>query len=222
MLTAPTSSSPLQSTSAGGSATSAVVTVTVDNDAPVVTLADPGTDLRGTVSLGSTSSGDTAQVTFERRPSGGGAWTSLGTDASSPFTNDFDTTAVADGLYELRAVALDGSGNTGTSAVRNVRVDNTAPSGSITAPAAGATVGGVVSVQASASDTRWLWCSGRHGGVPSCRHSRLDCTRRGHIGTVRSLLEHRQPVRRRLRAARRHRGHRRQRELHRDRHGDRG
>ena len=59
---------------------------------------------------------------------------------------------MADGLYELRAVALDGSGNSGTSAVRNVRVDNTTPSGSITAPAAAATVGGVVSVQASASD----------------------------------------------------------------------
>ena len=138
---------------AGGSATSAVVTVTVDNDAPVVTLGDPGTDLRGTVSLGATSSGDTAQVTFERRPAGGGAWTSIGTDASVPFTTDFDTTAVADGLYELRAVALDGSGNTGTSPVRTVRLDNTVPSGSLTAPADGATVGGVVSAQATASDT---------------------------------------------------------------------
>ena len=138
---------------AGGTATSTVVTVTVDNDAPVVTLTDPGTDLRSTVSLEATSSGDTAQVTFERRPAGGGTWTSVGTDTSAPFTSNFDTTAVTDGLYELRAVALDGSGNTGTSPVRNVRLDNTVPSGSLTAPADGATVGGVVSVQATASDT---------------------------------------------------------------------
>ena len=129
------------------------MTVTVDNDAPVVTLDDPGTNLRGTVPLAATSSGDTAQVTFERRPAGGGAWTSVATDVSSPYTTDFDTTAVADGLYELRAVALDGTGNTGTSTTRNVRVDNTSPSGSLTAPAGGATVGGVVSVQATASDT---------------------------------------------------------------------
>ncbi|HYM63122.1 MAG TPA: Ig-like domain-containing protein [Gaiellaceae bacterium] len=137
---------------AGGTATSIVVTVTVDNDAPVVTLGDPGTNVNGTVPLAATSSGDTAQVTFERRPAAGGAWAPIGTDASAPFTTDFDTTAVPDGSYELRAGALDGSGNTGTSATRNVRVDNTDPSGSLTAPAGGATVGGVVSVQATASD----------------------------------------------------------------------
>ncbi|MGI8607415.1 MAG: Ig-like domain-containing protein [Gaiellaceae bacterium] len=138
---------------AGNTTTSVVVTVTVDNEAPAVTLDDPGTDVRGTILLAALSSCDTPQVTFERRPSGACAWASLGTDATAPFTTDFDTTSTPDGLYELRAVALDGPGNTGTSPARNVRVDNTAPSGSLTAPAGGATVGGVVSVQAAASDT---------------------------------------------------------------------
>ena len=52
-------------------------------------------------------------------------------------------------------VATDGSGNTGTSAIRsNVRLDNTAPPGTLTAPAAGATVGGsTVNLAVSASDS---------------------------------------------------------------------
>ena len=48
----------------------------------------------------------------------------------------WDTTAFADGLYDLRVVTTDNVGNTFTSpTIANVRVDNTAPTGSITAPA---------------------------------------------------------------------------------------
>ena len=128
---------------AGNSTTSAVRNVTVDNVAPTPTLADPGQNLSGTVSLSASSDSDTTQVDFERRPAGGGSWTTIASDSSQPWGTSLDTTTLADGLYDFRAVATDASGHTGTSPLRaNVRVDNAAPSGSITAPTAGATVGG--------------------------------------------------------------------------------
>ena len=126
---------------AGNSAPSAARTVTVDNQAPIVTLDDPGPNVRGTVTLAATSSADTALVVFERRPAVGGAWTPVGTDLTAPFSVDFDTTAAADGSYDLRAVATDLSLNQG-SGTRTTLVDNTNPAGSLDAPANGSTVGG--------------------------------------------------------------------------------
>ena len=74
------------------------------------------------------------------RPAGAGTWTTIGTATGSPYQVSWDTTGVADGLYDLRVVTTDNVGNTTTSAtVANVRVDNTAPTGSLTAPAASAT-----------------------------------------------------------------------------------
>ncbi|MFL5946424.1 MAG: Ig-like domain-containing protein, partial [Gaiellaceae bacterium] len=139
---------------AGNSTTSTVRNVTVDNVSPTPTLADPGQNLSGTISLGATSDGDTAQVDFERRPAGGGSWTTIGSDTSTPWGTSLDTTTLADGLYDFRAVATDGTGHTGSSALRaSVRIDNTAPNGSVTAPADGATVGGTdVSLTSSTSD----------------------------------------------------------------------
>jgi hypothetical protein len=139
---------------AGNSTSSAVRNVTVDNVAPTPTLADPGQNLSGTISLSALSDPDTTQVDFERRPAGGGSWTTIASDSSTPWGTPLDTTTLADGLYDLRAVATDATGHTGTSPLRaNVRVDNTAPSGSITAPAAGATVGGSnVTLSSSAAD----------------------------------------------------------------------
>src|SRR5204862_2350485 len=117
--------------------------VSVDNVSPTSTLADPGQYLNGTVSLLASSDPDTTQVDFERRPAGGGSWVTIASDTTTPWGTALDTTALADGLYDFRAVATDQTAKTGTSAVRaNVRVDNTAPSGSLTSPAAGATVGG--------------------------------------------------------------------------------
>ncbi|MFL5918543.1 MAG: Ig-like domain-containing protein, partial [Gaiellaceae bacterium] len=128
---------------AGNSTTSATRNVTVDNVSPTPTLSDPGQSLSGTVSLTASSDPDTAQVDFERRPAGGGPWTTIASDSTIPWATSLDTTTLADGLYDFRAVATDGTGHIGTSPLRaNVRIDNTAPSGSVTTPAAGATVGG--------------------------------------------------------------------------------
>jgi hypothetical protein len=116
--------------------------VTIDNTNPAPTLADPGAAAGGTITLGASSDGDTAQVDFQRSPAGANTWTTIGSDVTAPFTASFDTTVVSDGLYDLRAVATDQSGHTGTSGVRTLRVDNTPPFGSLVKPAAGATIGG--------------------------------------------------------------------------------
>src|SRR5207237_718564 len=66
-------------------------------------------------------------------PAGTSTWTTIGTDSSSPYSTSWDTTGVADGLYDLRVVATDLVGNSAPSAtVANRRVDNTAPDTSIT------------------------------------------------------------------------------------------
>ena len=128
--------------------------VSVDNLSPTPTLADPGSNLSGTISLTASSDPDTTQVDFERRQAGGGSWVTIASDATTPWGTSLDTTALADGLYDFRAIATDGTGHTGTSPIRaNVRIDNTAPAGSLTAPAAGATVGGTsVTLSGSYSD----------------------------------------------------------------------
>ncbi|MGH3060334.1 MAG: Ig-like domain-containing protein, partial [Gaiellaceae bacterium] len=116
----------------------------VDDVAPTVVQNDPGSPLAGSVVLdGSASDQDSAvaQVQFQRSPAGAGTWTDVGAaDTTSPYSVSFDTTAVADGLYDLRAVATDVAGNTGTAtAVVNRRIDNTAPSSTIAFPAASTT-----------------------------------------------------------------------------------
>jgi len=124
----------------------------VDNHPPTVTLDDPGAAVRGIVSLTTTTSSDTQQVTFERSPAGAGTWTTISVDSSAPFSAGLDTTALADGLYDLRATATDGH-TAVTSSVVTTRVDNTAPTGSVTAPSSGATIGGTsVTLKASPAD----------------------------------------------------------------------
>jgi hypothetical protein len=127
-------------------------TIVVDNYPPTVTLDSPGAAIRGTVALTTTTSADTTQVTYERSPAGAGTWTTIGVESTPPFTESFDTTALADGLYDLHAIASDGA-HLVTSNVVTTRVDNTAPTGSVTAPASGATVGGPsVTLAASPAD----------------------------------------------------------------------
>ena len=127
-------------------------TIVVDNHPPTVTLDDPGAAVRGTLALTTTTSADTTQVTFERSPAGAGTWTTIAVDGTAPFGASLDTTPLSDGLYDLRAVATDGA-NVVDSNVRTTRFDNTAPTGSVTAPASGSTVGGPsVALTANASD----------------------------------------------------------------------
>ncbi|WP_083969068.1 Ig-like domain-containing protein [Hyalangium minutum] len=79
-----------------------------------------------------------------------------GTDTSAPFSLSWNTLTDGNGSHTLTSKAYDAAGNVGTSSGVTVTVSNdlTPPSVSITAPTAGTTVSGTVSLQASASDDR--------------------------------------------------------------------
>ena len=125
-----------------------------DSAAPTALLTNPGANVRGTVSLGVIASDGLSgvdTVAFQRSPAGAGTWTTIGTATGAPYQASWDTTGVADGQYDLRAVATDMAGNTGVSAtIANVRVDNTAPAASLDDP--GTPLHGTVALSSNASD----------------------------------------------------------------------
>jgi chitinase len=114
---------------AGNSSTSAAVANrVVQNTVSTVTLAAPGTHLRGSVTLNATatSNGTIASVRIQRSVAGANTWTDICTDTTSPYSCPFVTTQVTDGTYDLRAVVVDSDGTATPSAVVTNRVvDNT-------------------------------------------------------------------------------------------------
>src|SRR5439155_8689775 len=75
-------------------------------------------------------------------------------DTTNAYSLSWATTSVPNGTHTLTAVARDAAGNSATAAGISVTVDNdtTPPTVSMTAPAAGSTAGGTVTVSASATD----------------------------------------------------------------------
>jgi hypothetical protein len=123
---------------------------------PTVTMNDPGTPLHGTIPVRATASdpGTGVQwVTIQRSPAGTGTWTSICTDATSPYECSLDTTAATpDGLYDFRATATDNSSNTSTSAsVTNRRIDNIGPTG-VTMADPGTPISGTKAFTGTATD----------------------------------------------------------------------
>jgi len=140
---------------AGFTSNSQVSDVLVDNRAPSVTMTDPGSPLSGVVTLAAEASdadSGIASVTIQRSPAGKATWTEVCTTTASLYSCRFDTRAVAEGLYDLRALATDAAGNTAVSStVQNRRVDNTINSVSLEDP--GAYLRGSVNLSANASST---------------------------------------------------------------------
>jgi Bacterial Ig domain len=127
-------------------------TTAADFNTVAVSLTDPGTNLRGTVTLSATAASDRgiAGVTFQTSPAGAGTWTTACTASTAPYSCSYDTTATADGLRDIRAVATDTAGYTRTASVTGRRVDNTAPATTLTDP--GSPLTGTKSLTATASD----------------------------------------------------------------------
>ncbi|QIK75805.1 Ig-like domain-containing protein [Nocardioides piscis] len=113
---------------AGNVAVSSTVTGrVVDNTVSSVSMTDPGAFLSGTVDLtaAANSSAGVTSVRIQRATSGTTTWTDVCTDSTSPYTCSWNTTTVTDGLYDFRAILVDGSGKVTTSAtVAARRVDN--------------------------------------------------------------------------------------------------
>lgn len=129
--------------------------VLVDNAAPTVTMVDPGTPLRGTVTLAANAAdahSGIAQVQIQYAVNGTTTWRDACLVDTEPFSCRFDTAQLLDGSYSFRAVATDLAGNTAASAlVTNRVVDNTVASVSVNDP--GAFLRGTVSVSAAASSS---------------------------------------------------------------------
>ena len=121
---------------------------TIDASAPNVSLADPGSPLRGTVTLNPSaddgSGSGIASLIVQRSPAGAGTWTTIGTS--------WNTTGLSDGPYDLRARATDNAGNTANSPLRAVVLDNTAPALVSSSPADGELVASAGSLSVTANE----------------------------------------------------------------------
>ena len=126
-----------------------------DAQAPSTSITSPsaGATVSGTTNVNASATDNVGVTRVELYVDGALS----ATDNTSPYAFSWDTTAVANGAHSLTVKAYDAAGNAGTSAAVSVTVSNTitdtqAPSTSITAPSNGATVLGIVSVNASATD----------------------------------------------------------------------
>src|SRR5262249_26776557 len=127
-------------------------------------FANPGSPLSGTVTLNATSDPDAAKVAFQQRGTGGGTWTTIAEDNGPPWSIAFDTTGVADGVYDLRAVSYDSSGTPLQSAAHeDIRIDNVRPYVASSTPADGSVVDSASSIVLTANEA-----------LSSVEHVKLD------------------------------------------------
>jgi hypothetical protein len=138
---------------AGHQATaSAIVTVANDSAPPVATLDTPasGSSVSGIVALLATASDDVGVAGVLFKIDGA----PLGSEAAvAPYERLWNTADVANGPHTVTAVARDAAGHeTATSVELTVVNDTAPPTVALTNPAAGATLGGVATLVADASD----------------------------------------------------------------------
>jgi hypothetical protein len=139
---------------------------TVDTQAPTASIGSPSASstVSGLVSVSVSASDNVGVARVDLLVNG----SRVASDSSAPFSFSWDSTTVANGMAELKAVAVDAAGNTGTSAAVSVNVSNsttttstvadvTAPTVAIGSPTEGSTVpSGTVKVQVKASDNSGL------------------------------------------------------------------
>jgi len=145
----------------GNAGLSSLVTVTIangtpsDTTPPTVSISSPTSgNVSGTVTV-SANAGDNIGVAHVDFYVNGGL---VGSDAAAPYQYSWNTTSVANGAAQLKAVAYDAAGNSAQSAIVTVTVanvvtppDTTPPTVSIASPTGG-NVSGVVTISVNASD----------------------------------------------------------------------
>ena len=125
-----------------------------DTVAPSATIIEPsdGATVSGVVPVNATAGDDVGVTNVELLVDG----VVRASDATAPYGFSWNSTSVGNGNHTLVARASDAAGNTGLSPPVDVDVanipDTTPPTAAIAAPSDGATVSGVVPVEASAGD----------------------------------------------------------------------
>ncbi|MDK2972297.1 MAG: large repetitive protein [Candidatus Sumerlaeota bacterium] len=124
--------------------TGAVENVWVSIDAPV-----PQDIVSGNVTFSASVGGGTVDtVKFYSRADGAASWYLINTDTSPPYSCNWGTDPwVADGLYELKAEALDGT-TAKAAGIIKVSVDNQATAVAIESPEEGDVLEGTVAISA--------------------------------------------------------------------------
>jgi hypothetical protein len=114
----------------GTTSNTSTVTAASDWTPPTVSVTSPGATVSGTVTVSATAAdvnSGIATVLLQSAPAGSSTWSDLcAARTATPYTCSWDTTKVADGGYQLRAIATDKAGYTATSAVVSTNVVNTA------------------------------------------------------------------------------------------------
>jgi hypothetical protein len=138
--------------SAGNTTVSAPVTFMVGVAPPQVSLAAPAdwTLARGTVQVSASPSGGTPPYSLQLSVDGVAAAPPV---MSAPFSFNWDTTKLSDGLHTLSVSVTDSDGEVASSPVVHQTVDNTPPSTYLISPAPGGYFNGTLAVSAHASDT---------------------------------------------------------------------
>jgi hypothetical protein len=122
-----------------------------DTIAPTVTLENPlaGATVTGTLQITSNAFDEVGVTGVQFTLDG----VMLGDVSAAPFSLNWDSSAGASGPHLLTATARDAAGNQSTASVGiTVSNDTTAPSVTLTSPAANASIAGAITLRATASD----------------------------------------------------------------------
>jgi Bacterial Ig domain len=130
--------------------TSAAVPITIDNNSPTIAITSPlnSAYLRGIVTIAANATDSVGVTKVEFYVDGN----LIGSDVSSPYNFNWNTTGVVDGNHVLACRAYDQIGHVTVSGNATVKVDNAPPLTSLTSPVGGTVVTFSITVTANASD----------------------------------------------------------------------
>jgi chitinase len=122
-----------------------------DFNTVAVSLGALAATLTGAVPVAATASSGRgiASVTFQSAPAGTSDWVDICTDTTASYGCSWTTTALADGSYDVRAVATDAGGYTRTSTITARNLDNYTLAATLADP--GANISGSVALTATAT-----------------------------------------------------------------------